>query len=711
MKNGIRLVLLFTFILILSAFGQLGIPGKLRRGYEALREYNYFKAKDLFYQALKKDSVPAAYGLSVIYGRNDNPFYQIDSAFKFISVASANYPSLDSRDKTDYKEIGVDSVSISDQMHYIDSLFYVLALENNSVQTWNDFIDAHHSEPFHENAVSSRNQLAFEMAQSENLSEAYAEFIEKYPEAIQIPEAKKMYESRYYKEQTAGERIKDYQVFIRSNPESPYISDAQNRVYELATKSGKVPQYLEFIQDYPNNINIENAWRNVYKLEIGELSAKSIAAFSLKYPDYPFMNELRQDFEYATTIYYPIMVDSLWGFIDDRGEVRIKPVFDWVELFSENIAMVGKGEKVGFVNKAGERITDFEFDNAYSFKNGYAIVQKGDLFGVINRAGEEVIPFQYQDIGEFHDGLFYAENEQGNYGFITNTGEISVPFVLENATDFSSGLAVVEKSGKQGVVDKKGRLVINFIYDWIEPFANLNRPSRMRAGSHFGLIDHHGIVIADTVYKQIGDFSNGLALAANEANYGYLNCSGDTVIDFKYTYKTAALKRSIFVNNHARIFQKSKVGIIDTAGTKIFPAIFEDTGDFIGKLIPVKKNGKWGYANHAVDLVIGYKFDYAENFHDSLAVVSYKGKFGLIDTLGHTKLDFKYNSLVLFDSLALVSDTAYGLINVNGKEEAPLIYKEAKRLDKRVIQLKKAAGGSPDYYDIANQKFIWRQNL
>lgn len=710
MKNASRLVLFLSISMLSSAFANLGNPGKLRKGFEALEVYNYFKAKDLFYQSLKRDSVPAAYGLSLIYGRDDNPFFQLDSAFKFITIANRIYPRLDSDDKRDYLEIGVDSIAISHQLHKIDSLFYGLALNKNSVDGWHDFIAAHHSEPFHENAVSSRNQLAFDLAQSENLSEAYAEFITKYPDAIQAPEAQKIYENLFYKEQTVGDRIKDYQKFMLSNPESPYVSDAENRVYEIATKSGKVSSYLQFIKDFPNNNNTDSAWRNVYKLEIGELSATSIAAFSLKYPEYPFMDELKQEFEYATTFYYPIMVDSLWGFIDEKGTVRIKPAFDWVEPFSENIAMVGKGEKIAFVNKAGERITDFNFENAYAFKNGFAVVEKSEHFGVINRLGEEVIPFIYQDVGEFNDDLFYVQNDDDKYGFLDNHGKIIVPFVLSNASDFNDGLAVVESEGAQGVIDKQGRMVVNFIYDWIEPFSDKNKPSRVRIGSHFGLIDHHGIVVADTVYSQIGDFSDGLALAADESNFGYINLRGDTTIAFKYTYKPAALKSSVFVNNHARIFQKDKMGIIDTAGTKIFPAIFEDTGNFTGKLIPVKKNGKWGYANQAVDLVIGYKYDSAENFKDSLAIVSVKGKYGLIDTLGHPKVDFKYKSIVVFDSLALVSDTAYGLINLNGIEKVPLVYNEAKQINNQVIQFTKSTGDGPDYYDISKQKFIWRQN-
>ena len=59
----------------------------LEKGYESLAEYDYFQAKQKFEKSLKKNTSPAAFGLSQIYGRNDNPFSNLDSAYHYSLLA------------------------------------------------------------------------------------------------------------------------------------------------------------------------------------------------------------------------------------------------------------------------------------------------------------------------------------------------------------------------------------------------------------------------------------------------------------------------------------------------------------------------------------------------------------------------------------------------------------------------------------------------
>lgn len=708
MKYIFRIVAFSFALLVFGAFVVAPVSGKLKKGFAALQVYNYFEAKAQFYKALKKDSVAAGYGLSIIYGRDDNPFHQIDSAFKFITLAAKKYPELDAKTKTDYAELGVDSAAISLQVNYVDSLFYNAAFAKNTVSEWQYFIDYHKSQPYLQTAIENRNELAFELAADTNTAMAYRNYVNKYPDADQIFEAGKRYNRLLYEEQTKEGRVRDYQRFIEENPESPYISDAEYRVYEKATAPGTLEVYRHFIQENPNNENVNRAWRNIYALEVGELSARSIAAFSMKYPEYPFSNELKTDFQFATTRYYPIQENGLWGFIDDEGEVRIEPSFDWVEPFSENLAAVGKNEKVAFINKAGNLITEFDYEDAYAFKSGYSVVVKNDLYGVINRLGKLIVKPAYADVGEYSGGFFYAENEEG-YGYLDENGNPAIDFIFENATDFKNDLAIVQKDGKYGIINTRGELVSGFEYDWIEPFRTDRNPSRFKKGDLFGLVDQVGTVVVDSVYNHIGDFSEGLALAANNKTYGFIDIKGDTIIDFKYSFSPAILKISTFKNGYVRIFQKDKVGVIDTSDTKIFPAIFERIGEFHGKLIPVVKRDKWGYADLNVNLAIPYKFDDAENFRDSVAVVSKNGLYGLIDTLGKTKIDFKYKSMVLIDSLILVSDSAYGLINMNENVLVPFTYSNAEIVDKHIIRFESGKNQGGDYYDLSQRKFLWRR--
>ena len=70
-------------VLILASAAIVPKPSsKLVKAFAALEIHNYFAAKDLFYKAMKKDTLASGYGLSIIYARNNNPFYNLDSAFK-----------------------------------------------------------------------------------------------------------------------------------------------------------------------------------------------------------------------------------------------------------------------------------------------------------------------------------------------------------------------------------------------------------------------------------------------------------------------------------------------------------------------------------------------------------------------------------------------------------------------------------------------------
>lgn len=685
-----------------------GLPGRLEKAYEALSIYNYFKAKELFYKSLDKDSVAAAYGLSVIYARDDNPFTQIDSAHKFINVAERNWPTLESKTRIEYAEVDVDSLSIDAQAYGIDSIAFERAKNDRNIEAWNDYINRFDNLAFRQKAISYRNEMVFEEVMEINTAEAYQEFIYSYPNAAQIDQAEKLYDLRNFEERTERKTLQSYQAFIDSFPDSPYRPDAEERIYTKATSSRKVEDYMTFIENFPDNPFVELAWRRIYAAEVKELNAENIAEFTLAYPEYPFMQELREEFELAVTRFYPITDGENWGFMNDLGRVAIPLAYDWVEQFSNGIAMVGQADDVLYIGKEGKRISERAFTDGFSFHKGYAVVEDGDFYGVINRLGEYVVLPLYDDIGENSEGLFYAEKD-GMYGYIDETGDVVISFGYSDALDFHQGLAVVADSiGEKGLINKDGIAVTSFDYDWIESFSSIELPVRYRRDGLFGLLNRGGLELTDTTYTAMGEFSEGLALAASKDRYGFLSTKGDTIIDFNYTYTPKALTASKFRYGHAKVFQKDKVGIIDSAGAKVFPAIFEDVGEFRGNLIPVKKRGKWGYSNLDVNLAISYKFDYAENFRDSLAIVGKEELFGVIDTLGKVKVPLVFSEIEWMDTLLLVRDSALGLITLAQDTLVPLRYEGGKRLDDRIIQFKLFSGGY-DYFDLRTKQFLRRE--
>ena len=64
------------------------------KAFVALKVYNYFEAKRLFEKAIKKEPAIATYGLSSIYGRLDNPFSNMDTAYKYVLIADDAFQVL-----------------------------------------------------------------------------------------------------------------------------------------------------------------------------------------------------------------------------------------------------------------------------------------------------------------------------------------------------------------------------------------------------------------------------------------------------------------------------------------------------------------------------------------------------------------------------------------------------------------------------------------
>jgi hypothetical protein len=704
-KNSLLSISVFSLaILLMSA----GLPSRLEKAYEALTIYDYFKAKDLFYKSLRNDSVAASYGLSIIYSRSDNPFTQIDSAHKYINISQEKWTVVDVDSRIDYSSVGVDSLSISNQAYVVDSLAFLRAELINEIDAWDEFIDGFDNAAFRTKAAENRNEMVFGLAKAENTSMAFSTFLTSYPNAAQAGEAVKFYDSRNFEERTAGNTLQGYQTFLDSFPTSPYAPDAEERIYNMATTGGKAEDYLSFIETFPRNPFLDLAWRRIYAFEVKEVNAESIAKFTLSYPDYPFMEELKQEFELAVTRFYPVTDGDYWGFINDKGEVAIDLKFEWVENFSDGIAMIGIGDEVIYIDKEGTELSKEHFSDGFAFNKGFAVVEKDDFFGVINRIGEFIVEPIYDDIGEISEGLFYAEKDE-LFGYLNEVGEIAIPFVYTDALDFHQGVAVVaDSSGFKGLINKEGNPVTPFDYDWIESFSSIELPVRFRQDGLFGLLNRGGLILTDTLYQALGEFGDGLALVASDNYYGFINAKGDTVIDLTYSYSPNALTSSKFEKGHAKVFQKDKVGVIDSTGVKVFPAIFEDVGMYSGNLVPVKKRGKWGYSNLDVNLAIGYQYSYASNFYDSLAIVADGDLYGVIDTLGKIKIPLVFASMEWLDTLLLVQDTAYGIISLAQDTLVPFEYEKATQIDDKVIQLKRFTG-TYDYYDLRKKQFLRRE--
>jgi hypothetical protein len=120
-----------------------------------------------------------------------------------------------------------------------------------------------------------------------------------------------------------------------------------------------------------------------------------------------------------------------WGYLDDKGNYRIKPVFELALPFKEGLAAVSVSNKFGFIDGLGRPVIRFQFDDARNFCDGMAAVM------IIN------------------------QNMLKKWGYIDKSGHFIIEARFDEASDFSNGSAEVTLEDTTFLINKSGTVINN----------------------------------------------------------------------------------------------------------------------------------------------------------------------------------------------------------------------------------------------------------
>ncbi len=307
---------------------------------------------------------------------------------------------------------------------------------------------------------------------------------------------------------------------------------------------------------------------------------------------------------------YVSMVNKVkhYGLMDASGKVVIEPIYDAMSFPTEGKCSVMKNGKWGYIDTTGKKLTEFIYDQAWPFEGGRALVMLGDFdtgkYGMIDLKGNYVLKPEYAVITEFSEGFVKVSAEWGKCGFADTTGEIVIAMVYSDVMKFTEGLAAVkvtESDDGWAYINTKGELAIDMQFAEAYPFSDglaavgkkIENAVNVEAGLKFGFIDKTGKVVIPYRYDYVALFCDGLALVRNGDLYGYINKKGEEVIKIQY----ADAKN--FQNGVAVVKVNEKFGAINKKGEFIIKPEYdfvETTGDII----------MLGSGNSSENAVIGY---------------------------------------------------------------------------------------------------------
>jgi hypothetical protein len=139
----------------------------------------------------------------------------------------------------------------------------------------------------------------------------------------------------------------------------------------------------------------------------------------------------------------PVGRTAYWyGYIDNRGNVKIAPQFHSAEDFDAGTARVftEQGEW-RLIDKFGDFVEAVESDaqDTCIIRDGLVRIEVDGFYGFADEAGNVVIQPKYPWVGHFSNGMarFSTNGESaGKWGYIEKTGQTDIPAQFDSAEDF-----------------------------------------------------------------------------------------------------------------------------------------------------------------------------------------------------------------------------------------------------------------------------------
>jgi hypothetical protein len=247
----------------------------VKRGFKHLEKLDYSKAEGEFSKELilYKENPAVNFGMAMVYGDKESPYYDIIKAWSCIRITIKNLSALSLEEKEIIGEYFANteerrsSRSVDKKIEHASlaleaELIRYIREENNlelAYEIINKFPDYRH----YDNVVHLRNQLEFRKYERQNTLAGYLEFISRFPDAAQVGKAKKYIEKLAYEEVKRTNTVEAYEAYMKKYPNSVQYSAAVKgrnaSAFARAKRTNTLKSYEDFINNYPEALEIAEA--------------------------------------------------------------------------------------------------------------------------------------------------------------------------------------------------------------------------------------------------------------------------------------------------------------------------------------------------------------------------------------------------------------------------------------------------------------------
>lgn len=158
-----------------------------------------------------------------------------------------------------------------------------------------------------------------------------------------------------------------------------------------------------------------------------------------------------------------IQRDGKYGFVDNRGRLRIANRYDDVKSYTDGLAAIKLRGHWGFLNHQDKIVVQPIYDEVVPFKAGFSLVKQKGFFGLIDVTGKQVLPTRYENI-EILPNKRLRITEKGLTGLADANGRVMIMPRYQSVDDLDNGYVIISREGTFGLVNLQGISTIPQMY-------------------------------------------------------------------------------------------------------------------------------------------------------------------------------------------------------------------------------------------------------
>ncbi|MEE0866122.1 MAG: WG repeat-containing protein [Clostridia bacterium] len=295
-----------------------------------------------------------------------------------------------------------------------------------------------------------------------------------------------------------------------------------------------------------------------------------------------------------------IKKDDKYGVVDDEGKLVLKneyvDITNLGEDSKEGFIIKNDEGKYGVVNYSGELVLNPEYEGVLKVHgNDLYVVTKLGKQVLVKNDGTEVLTTGFDEIVSIlknqENGIIVKNNNK--FGLIKTNGDVIIQAEYDNLKEAKSGILIAKENGKYGLIDLEGNTKLEFKYNSIIYNGSANIYIAEDESFNNEILDGEYNVKLSGILIDLSEEKDYIELRVNN-DYKYYN--------FKLEEKNVA---DIFTSNTLFLSKKDgKYGFLDKSGNVVVDYIYDDATEqnkygYAG----VKKDGKWGSIDNKGTLI------------------------------------------------------------------------------------------------------------